>query len=223
MPTKKTTDTRRQKLIVLIHGIHSRLSWAESLEKQLKDAVVDDVVVKAITYNWVSAAYLLLPRCMHAGSIGSVESEIIALTATFPEHEIHVIAHSFGTYATLQALADNSQLRIHQLILCGAIVGRDFDLSRIERNFTIIKDNPKQRPERIINVIANRDIWPVVARATSNSYGEAGRVGLRTALARDLVFKGSHNLFSHGSVPTKVLAPIINRADIRTGQTTLSV
>jgi len=94
-----------------------------------------------------------------------------------------VIAHSFGTYAIGRILKENPDIRLHRLVLCGAVLPTDFRWDQIRSRVDT----------DIINDCGIRDIWPVLAQSTTFGYGPSGRFGFGTPGVRDRF----HN-FGHG-------------------------
>ena len=101
----------------------------------------------------------------------------------FADAKLSVIAHSFGTYAIGRILKENPDIRLHRLVLCGAVLPTDFRWDQI----------PNSVRTDIINDCGIRDIWPVLAQSTTFGYGPSGRFGFGTPGVRDRF----HN-FGHG-------------------------
>jgi hypothetical protein len=97
--------------------------------------------------------------------------------------KMSVIAHRFGTYAIGNILRDNPDIRLHRLILCGAILPSNFRWDQIQRSV----ETP------IINDCGIKDIWPVLAQSTTFGYGPSGRFGFGTPGVRD-----RYHDFGHG-------------------------
>jgi hypothetical protein len=96
---------------------------------------------------------------------------------------LSVIAHSFGTYAIGKILKENPDIRLHRLILCGAILPSEFRWDQI----------PHSVETEIINDCGIRDIWPVLAQSTTFGYGPSGRFGFGAPGVRD-----RYHDFGHG-------------------------
>jgi hypothetical protein len=98
---------------------------------------------------------------------------------------VSVIAHSFGTFALSRALEDNLQLRLHHVILCGAIVPYSFRWELYTKNISGI----------VVNDRGARDVWPAMAQAFSWGYGATGTYGAAQARVEDRLHNVDHSGF----------------------------
>jgi len=98
---------------------------------------------------------------------------------------LSVIAHSFGTYAIGKILRENPDIRMHRLILCGAILPTDFRWDQIQNSVET----------DIINDCGIKDIRPVLAQSTTVGYGPSGRFGFGTPGVRDRFHDFGHGGF----------------------------
>jgi hypothetical protein len=139
--------------------------------------------VPPLSYGRFDAIRFWFPFGTRKAPIKKLLRRIRDARVRFPKAKLSVIAHSFGTYAIGKILKDNPDIRLHRLILCGAIIPAEFRWDQI----------PHSVETEIINDCGIRDIWPVLAQSTTFGYGPSGRFGFGTPGVRD-----RYHDFGHG-------------------------
>jgi hypothetical protein len=108
------------------------------------------------------------------------------------------VAHSFGTYAIARILAEEADIRIHRLVLCGSIIPAEYrwDLaaSRIATD--------------TVNECGSRDIWPLLATACTWGYGPSGTFGFGAAYVTDRFHDFRHSDFFSEDFAQKFWLPL---------------
>lgn len=171
-------ETEIRELIFVIHGIRDRARWQSRIKRMLEQ--IDGVKVVPIRYGYFDLLRFWFPYWTRRGPIERTRVEIQIGRNTYRAERYSVIAHSFGTYAVSQVLADTRDLVLHRLVLCGCILDRAHPWEVIENRIT----------DCIVNDYGTRDIWPLMAKKLSWGYGDTGRYGFGGAIVQDR----SHNL-----------------------------
>ena len=171
-------ESEIRELIFVIHGIRDRARWQSRVKRLLEE--IDGVKVIPIRYGYFDLLRFWFPFWTRRGPIERTRVEIQIGRNTYRAERYSIIAHSFGTYAVSQVIADTRDLVLHRLVLCGSILDRAYPWEVIKGRIT----------DRIVNDYGTRDIWPLMARKLSWGYGDTGRYGFGGALVQDR----SHNL-----------------------------
>jgi hypothetical protein len=163
----QSTEARPREVVLLVHGIRTEAAW-QSVVKQTLERRPTRIVIP-IGYQFFSLVQFLLPGwCEQRHKpIDRLHIEYRTAKSDYPDAEISVIAHSFGTYAIGTLLTTHSDIRLKKLVLSGAVLPQEFPWSNVKR----------QVGSPILNECGNRDIWPVLAQALSWGYGASGVYG----------------------------------------------
>ena len=188
-------------IVVLIHGIRTHASWAEMVAAVVEPAC--GVKVIPVRYGYFDVFRFLCPVFTRTAPVARIVRELRDVRANYPTADISVIAHSFGTYAIVKALAER-EVRLHRLILCGCIV---------TENFRRADYGAQLGPDDIVNDCGTHDVWPVLARSVTWGYGATGTFGFGTTGVRD-----RFNKFSHGDYFTKEFVERYWVPFLRTGE-----
>ena len=170
------------QIVVLIHGIRTHAAWQEMVAKVLRER---KATVIPIRYGYFDVFRFLCPVLTRRGPIARVLRELRDIHSDNPSSNICVIAHSFGTYAVAKILADNTDVRLSRLVLCGSIVPTSYRWDRVKA----------QVSAEVINDCGTDDIWPVLATTATYGYGASGTVGFGTNRVRDRFHKYGHSGF----------------------------
>jgi pimeloyl-ACP methyl ester carboxylesterase len=203
IPTPKIEQPAVKPIVVLIHGIRTHASWAEMVAAVVEPAC--GVRVIPLRYGYFDVFRFLCPFFTRNAPIRRIVRELRDIRADNPTAEISVIAHSFGTYALVKALAER-EVRLHRVILCGCIVPEGF--RRADYRAQLGSDN-------ILNDCGTHDIWPVLARSITWGYGASGTFGLGTAGVRDRFNKFSHGDYFNQEFVERYWVPFLRTGEIR--------
>jgi hypothetical protein len=156
---------RQKEVVLLIHGIRKFAGWQPMVKRVLEE--IPGTKVIPIKYGYLDAFRFWFPFLTRQAAIDDIRREIQIAGAANPDAHISIIAHSFGTYAIARIMSDNPNIKLHRVILLGAIIKRSFRW-----------DNVRGRlGTDVLNDYGTRDIWPVLAKCLSWGYGDTGRHG----------------------------------------------
>jgi len=166
-------------LIILVHGIRDPGFWQNSL-RDMFEGEGDNIHVATIRTDVIDVFKFLSPITIFRRQfVNDVEKSITNLVfdENYRDHQVTIIAHSFGTYIVTNILHENTDIEIDKLILCGGIVPNNFRWDRIRKiNFRSLPKNSRHQ-ENIINEYSPRDIWPLLAKTCAIGYGNGGSKG----------------------------------------------
>ncbi len=156
---------RQKEVILLVHGIRTFAGWQPMVRRVLEE--IPNTKVIPIKYGYLDALRFWFPCLTRQTAIADLRRELQNARAANPDARLSVIAHSFGTYAISWILVENPDLKLHRLILSGAIIPRSYRWDYVRGRLAT----------DVINDYGTRDIWPVLARCLSWGYGDTGRHG----------------------------------------------
>jgi len=119
--------------IVSVHGVYSKGGDLATLCEQVSGDVglsADRVKVSTIDYG---VLLLILERMPFVRNLIAmiVANRLAACSYKYPNAKTVVVAHSFGTWATCEALRKwGEEFRMNALVLFGSVVSRNFDFSK---------------------------------------------------------------------------------------------
>ncbi|WP_144573540.1 hypothetical protein [Altererythrobacter ishigakiensis] len=159
------------QIIHLIHGIRTHADWVDTTERTLRQN--PDLEVAVTKYGWFDLVSFLLPGRSRRWPIKKVSDDLLHSYSRAQREgkTLSVIAHSNGTYATVNALKENPNIELEYLLLCGAVIGSRHSLHEVK------KANVRRD---IINDYGTRDIYPAVAASVTWGYGNGGTYGIGT-------------------------------------------
>jgi pimeloyl-ACP methyl ester carboxylesterase len=170
--------------VVLIHGIRTQAAWAEMVSATIRKEVV--VEVTPIRYGYFDIFRFLSPIFTREKPIEKVTRELRQILKKTHQEKVLVIAHSFGTYIITRILAENPDICIGGLILCGSVVSEEYRWDINKRSVHL---------SRIINECGDQDIWPSFAKSVSWGYGATGRLGFGSEAIHDRFHNLDHSGF----------------------------
>ncbi|WP_156800056.1 hypothetical protein [Novosphingobium resinovorum] len=156
-------------VVHLIHGIRTHAAWQERVTAMLED--VGGVRVFSTRYGKFDLLSFLLPGPTRLPPIKKTLKDLLdaARVAKSTGSKLTVIAHSYGTHAIHEILAENPAIDIDNLILCGAIKGQECNWQAVQR--ASVKGT-------LINDYGTKDVWPVIAASITWGYGNGGTYGI---------------------------------------------
>jgi pimeloyl-ACP methyl ester carboxylesterase len=192
------------KTVILVHGIRTRAWWQGSVAALLcKEA---DCNIIPIKYGYFDLIRFLCPfGFCRQPPIDRVHREIRNIQQKYPDHELFVIAHSFGTYAVSRVLHQFQDIAFDGLIFCGSIVPPDFPWDRVATQLRA----PRAR-DVAINECGTRDVWPPLAQSVTWGYGSTGTYGFGTLDIQDRVHRMPHSGYFEESFVRTFWVPFIN-------------
>jgi pimeloyl-ACP methyl ester carboxylesterase len=174
---------QRKHVVVLLHGMNTNAEWQEALAEPIRNETAIEPLV--VGYGNFHPVKFWLPAFFRFGRIKKVMTDLQGIRKRYPDADISIVAHSFGTYVLSRILMKATSLKLHRILLCGAIVSTDYDWSAVVTRLTA----------PVLNDIGRRDMWPSMARSWSWGYGDSGCIGFQNSLVRDRHFDYAHSDF----------------------------
>ena len=191
----------REVLVVMLHGIRTHAPWHNTLKTSLEKH--SETKVTPIKYGFFDAISFLF-HFYHL-KLRHVTQEIRMAKKDYPEHEVVIVAHSFGTYLTLKFLKKNVDFEVDRVLFCGSVVNENY-------NFDRLKNFPSHGS--VINYIGNRDFYPVLAKSTSFGYGVSGTFGFNRHSVENVFLDSDHSGFFTPSTYEDYWIPFILNGSI---------
>lgn len=200
-------------LVAMIHGIRTQGEWHDDLKELIESE--SDAIVKPINFGFFDAISFWLPiitifrhlKVMH------ITKEMRLLRRDYPNHQIVIVAHSFGTFLTAKFLKNNIDYNIDRLLLCGSIVPANFNWNKLPNYPT---------NGNAINDIGKKDIWPILAKTSTFGYGDSGTFGFNTHTIEDRYHDTDHSGFFTEDLFKRYWLPFILEGKIIKSPSTLN-
>ena len=180
----QASTNEKPDYVYSLHGIRTNAYWQSRLSEEIRTRTGFDVGYR--NYQRFDLAMFVLKNIFSYKPLRLVEGDIRDLQKRY---RVNVIAHSFGTWLLLKALSENSDLRIHNLILCGAVFPRG--LSRWRQ----LKHSSHQITGAIVNFCGVRDPFPALAELLSRDFGASGVTGAGDPAITDSFHNVDHSGF----------------------------
>jgi pimeloyl-ACP methyl ester carboxylesterase len=175
-------EVQEKTIVVLIHGIRTFAEWQDKVKNEFSQDL--NITVIAIGYDYFDLLRFWCPWYFRNAPIRRVEQQLRNITSENSHAKLVVVAHSFGTYIISKILKSSPDIRIERLLLCGSIIKTDWRWDLVP-----------QRPKLILNDVGDRDIFPVLAKATSWGYGASGTFGFKAQEVNDRFHHCKHSDF----------------------------
>ena len=177
--------------IFLLHGIRTGAEWQETLSSKINKIRGLRAVEGQYGFFDIFRFWIPLPWIRNT-VVRKIKKELDYQLKHSDTKYLSVIAHSFGTYAIAKLLQKNRDISIHRLILCGSIVDSDFDWNGLRSQ---ISGASNDNSYFVLNDIGEKDIWPVLAEATTFGYGSSGRTKFTSTCVKNRKFSYAHSDF----------------------------
>ena len=154
----RPAEAPRRVIVFLVHGIRDYADWQENVSyhlrktfrrEQVKDGpgVIatpsseieatpsSEIEVVPVRYGYFNAFQFLFPSQRRRSVRAFVDAYYQAL-ARFPYvlvDDIHVMAHSNGTFVLGQALKQHREVRVNRVLLAGSVLPANFDWATLYR------------------------------------------------------------------------------------------
>jgi hypothetical protein len=168
-------------VVLLVHGIRDYALWQNEIAATLKDR---GFIPEPLDYGRYGLLSFLLPIPLFRNfAIRTVRRQMDDVIKQYPNAEISVIAHSFGTWIIAKILQQGFNLKLHRVIFCGSVVPYYFPFEDFSERFD----------DSIMNEVGDRDPWPALAESMTWGYGSGGTYGFRRPRVVDRWHKGAHH------------------------------
>jgi len=194
-----------EQIVLLIHGIRTQADWQEMVAKILEEDT--KIVVKPIRYGYFDALQFWLPFT-RSEPINYVENQIEIIKSLHPNAKLSIIVHSFGSYIIGKILERHYDLNIEKLILCGSVLETTYRWEDALNRRNIKEDS-------VINECGKKDIWPVLAKATSWGYGVSGTHGFGNVIVKDRFHDATHGQYFQKEFVSKYWKPFIHDGEYK--------
>lgn len=175
---------KKSPVVISLHGIKTRGKWQKELAPVLADAGFIPVL---LDYGNFLALQLLLPWSRRR-KIDWFRDEYQRVCVERGVTRPSIVAHSFGTYLVARAMQIYETVEFDRVILCGAIVHRDYRWTDRFR---------KGQLHAVLNDFGRMDFWAGIVAWVVSDAGQSGRKGF-TDLADGGVSEVDHPEFRHG-------------------------
>jgi O-acetyl-ADP-ribose deacetylase (regulator of RNase III) len=211
--TGLTPDVSKNHVVVMIHGIRTDARWFDSVEKLLNQADPHLYPVGK-GYGYFDLFRFLLPiSSLRQAVVRRVKGDVDKLLGMgFPQ--VSIIAHSFGSYIVGEMLRSDPKMKLHRLILCGAILPPAYDWGQYKEQISPLPNDPARR---IINDCGWHDVWPVLAESITWGYGSSGRFGFLTPWVRDRFHAVGHSDFFKEDIVKTFWLPLLSDGKVIDG------
>lgn len=188
-----------------LHGIRTNAFWTSRVSEIVAQATGFEVGYR--NYLRFDLFMFIFKNFFYHKPLRLVEGDLRALQANY---RVSVIAHSFGTWLLLKALTENRDLRLHHVILCGAVFPRATSLWRQLTN------DSKQISGKVLNFCGARDPFPALAELLSRNFGASGVVGAGDPMVEDSYHDLPHSGFMEADFCRDYWLPVLSSSP-RTG------
>lgn len=153
-------------VVFLIHGIRDNAEWQENIDYHLR-SLRQRLQISQVRYGYFNALQFLFPS-ERQRAVRSFSDEYFRVMARFPDlkqENIHVYAHSNGTFVFAQALKKYAEIKVNRVLIGGSVLPSGFPWKRFVscRPSLAHGDGPESSCNKqvmeLLNYAANQD-WP---------------------------------------------------------------
>ncbi len=183
---KKISQQEKDRILISVHGIRTYGQWQAKLSNEISKNSRSFKCIE-IKYGYFDLLSFAIP-IFRQKTVESVAKRVRSCIGTFSGKDIYIVAHSFGTLITSEALR-GSQLKrsLKGVFFCGSPLRHDEDIGHITESAEIV-----------INECGTRDLVLVLARLFVLGLGDAGRIGFQHENSDEFqnrYFSGGHSLY----------------------------
>jgi O-acetyl-ADP-ribose deacetylase (regulator of RNase III)/pimeloyl-ACP methyl ester carboxylesterase len=200
--------------VALIHGIMTEANWFDRVDKLLRtnDHQLYPIPCGFGTFDVVR--FLTPGKLTKRAVIRKVERELLRLCKDESFKYVSVVAHSFGTYILSQILRKHSDIKLHRVILCGAVLPQHYNWEQ-HRDQINVFNSSTHRTYRVMNDCGWKDNWPVFAKFMTWGYGMAGRTGFQSPASLDRYHNAGHSDFFSNDFVSRFWLPFLANGEVR--------
>ena len=128
------THPEVKTLVVLVHGVRSTNAWGSFIRELIYKKLGNETVhVAMIDYGKKWATVCLANKELF---IDYISSRLTVLSFKYPNAELNVVAHSFGTLAVCEAVS-RYRIKLGSVFLFGSIVRENFEWNTLIEEGTV--------------------------------------------------------------------------------------
>ncbi|WSG95365.1 hypothetical protein U8P76_23645 [Rhizobium johnstonii] len=193
----------KANVVYFIHGIRTYANWIRRFRADLKSKGVE---CGARSYGRFPLFKFLFPGAYLQDILKMLRSDLNAYEQQ--GKTVTVVAHSFGAYLIYRLLRDDQSIRIHRLVLCGAVIQR-------RARWIDLKLHRKQIDEQIVNLCGVSDPFPPLSELACRRFGASGVAGAGDPSVDDYYFDVGHSGFFTEEFYRKYFEDAILRGEVK--------
>lgn len=191
----------KNNLIIAIHGIRTYGEWQNDLKEIIEERSSNTDYI-ALNYGYLSLLTYILPFLRFL-TINDVKNDLLRVIIENEDKNIHIIAHSFGTYVLMEILFKESlNKKIKTIILSGSVLPVNYFKKKDISTIT----------ERFINDCGTKDYVLLTNKIFILGLADGGRTGFKMIHSDNRCnryFKGGHSLYFNKDFYKKNWLPYI--------------
>jgi predicted transcriptional regulator/pimeloyl-ACP methyl ester carboxylesterase len=174
LPTRKQTERRATEdqdkferlphVVITLHGIRTHGTWQKRLAADLS---ANQLITEPLDYGKY-LTFQMVRASSRRRKVGWFLAEYTQIRERYPDAQISVIAHSFGTYMVASAMEIYPQVKFNRVIFCGGIVEPGYPWDKLIAN---------GQAEEALNEYGGRDFWAGIVANVVEDAGPSGRTG----------------------------------------------
>lgn len=161
---------KTSRLVFSLHGIKTRGTWQKEITPLLAQA---GFIPDPGDYGNVWALQLLWPRSRRK-KVEQFKTHYIRECTRLNSERPSMVAHSYGTYIAGHAMWKYSEIKFDRIILCGAILRREFPWDALAKNGQL---------NAVLNQYGGQDFWARIVAWVVSDAGQSGRSGFSAEAA----------------------------------------
>jgi pimeloyl-ACP methyl ester carboxylesterase len=175
----ETPEQDPDRVVILIHGIKSKAEGMIKIRERLFQRTDHpETVVRIFNYRRFPAVIAGFPVISYFKNVRDTYRDYLAhyigkLMCQFPNSELDVVAHSFGTFLISEALKNHPTISVDRMILLGSVVDTDFQWSSFIR---------AGRVDYVCNFVGESDWVQYLSGLTFVGMGTSGSYGFKTEI-----------------------------------------
>jgi pimeloyl-ACP methyl ester carboxylesterase len=163
------------------------------------------MIVQPVKYGFFDTFRFLMPFATRHKPVERFIREYRDIKLKYPDAQVSVLAHSFGTYVVTKALRQETDIVLDRVILCGCIVEESFRVAPLRAQ---LGDQP------VVNDCGTNDIWPLLAKSITWGYGATGTFGFGTSGIVDRFHPFAHSSYFDADFVRKFWVPFMRSGTI---------
>jgi pimeloyl-ACP methyl ester carboxylesterase len=179
-----SAKSKKQRYVFFIHGIRTTAGWITDFEQYLAK---ENIESGNRDYGRFPLIRFLFPTPFLPKILDLIRRDIT--TTAEKGYDVTVVAHSFGAYLIYRLLRKERDLKIANLILCGAVI------RRWARWFDFAYGDEPQIKGTVINLCGTKDPFPLLAELVCKRFGSTGTKGAGDPWVKDRFFDIGHSGF----------------------------
>jgi pimeloyl-ACP methyl ester carboxylesterase len=179
------------RCIIIIHGMNDTGDW----QNLAREVICDNVPTshcEVVGFKFMGPFDFLWGYTVATKAYDALDAAVAGLLESYPSADMFLIAHSYGCHLAGKLLQQNRAACFRRVIFCGSVLPRDYPWRDVAERFS----DPKPHVISALNVIGNRDRYPVLAWWTNGVYGPSGTYGFENPhKVQQYVVNGGHSVF----------------------------